>query len=216
MAAARSGLAFEEQQCASLDGCPADCTSVGTRHHSRSCPYSVIARYSQRRPSCRRQTRPRTRGPVTDNLGMITVHRCQDSAAAGRRLRSSGGSIAENMVSFHPVSLAAACAVARSPNMRGHCLQRFRHSTGRACPATTRYRPPGGEQSNSIVKPDAGAEVKSGTAGGALGDSGQLDSTANARRTPSLFNSAERRKPRVGWTRPICGGRNIKKPPASQ
>ena len=58
----------------------------------------MIFLYSQRRPSCRRHTRPRTRRPEMDSLGIITVQRCQNSAPAGFILRVSGGSIAVNMV----------------------------------------------------------------------------------------------------------------------
>lgn len=93
------GCPFEEQQRASPDTCPANCSSIAarTRHHSPSSSYSMNFLYCQWRPSCRRHTRPRTRRPVMDRLGKITVQRCQNSAPAGFKLCASGGSIAVNM-----------------------------------------------------------------------------------------------------------------------
>jgi hypothetical protein len=98
VAAARPGLASLKQQRAFCDACPADQSSIviSTRRHSRSRSYSTTFLYCQRRPSCRRHTRPRTRRPVIDRLGMITVQRCQNSAPAGFELTSHdlGGSFA--------------------------------------------------------------------------------------------------------------------------
>jgi hypothetical protein len=42
--------------------------------------------YNQRRPSWRRQIRPRTSRPVIVRLGMMTVCKCQTLVVAGRWL----------------------------------------------------------------------------------------------------------------------------------
>ena len=47
--------------------------------------YATNFLYNQRRPSCRRQTCPRTSRPVMLRLGMMTRRRCQVVGLAGRR-----------------------------------------------------------------------------------------------------------------------------------
>ena len=46
--------------------------------------YATNFLYNQRRPSCRRQTCPRTSRPVMLRLGMMTRRRCQVVGLAGR------------------------------------------------------------------------------------------------------------------------------------
>lgn len=74
--------------------------AVRTRRHSLSSSYSMNCLYCQRRPSRRRHTRPRTRRPVMDLRGSITVQRCQISAPAGFERRVGAGLIVVNMEPF--------------------------------------------------------------------------------------------------------------------
>ena len=56
----------------------------GGRDRSRGNSYALNFLYSQRRPSWRRQTCPRTSRPVIVRLGMMTVHKCQALVILGR------------------------------------------------------------------------------------------------------------------------------------
>src|SRR5882757_10796879 len=56
----------------------------GRRDRPRGNRYVLNFLYSQRRPSWRRQTCPRTSRPVIVRLGMMTVHKCQALVIAGR------------------------------------------------------------------------------------------------------------------------------------
>ena len=131
----------------STPGLSADRRSITIWHHSRSWSYSVIFLYSQRRPSCRRHTRPRTRSPEIDSLGIITDQRCQNSAPAGCTLRVSGGSIAVNKVMSSSVS---------NQQIHSRCVRTLSLTGHR--PATSRYLLRGREQPNSLVKIDVAAD----------------------------------------------------------
>ena len=56
----------------------------GRRDRPRGNRYVLNFLYSQRRPSWRRQTCPRTSRPVIVRRGMMTVHKCQALVIAGR------------------------------------------------------------------------------------------------------------------------------------
>jgi hypothetical protein len=49
----------------------------------RGTRYALNFLYSHRRPSCRRQTCPRTSRPVIVRLGTMTVHKCQAVVVEG-------------------------------------------------------------------------------------------------------------------------------------
>ena len=60
-------------------------TIVPAWSSSSTVRYATNFLYNQRRPSCRRQTCPRTSLPVMLRLGMMTRRRCQVVGLAGRR-----------------------------------------------------------------------------------------------------------------------------------
>jgi len=118
--------------------------------------------------------RPRTRRPVIDRLGMITVQRCKNSAPAGfefhRRWVIAHGRHAMLVLKAH-VSLAASSDINAGSEVAEHGAVptsgdfAMLHRTGQR-PATAGLWLRGREQRNSLVKIMLRLGVKAGAADG--------------------------------------------------